>query len=96
MTLYYEIDNEKIKKANGSDDFKLLRSLWKLANPAIRTRLESPPPNICNTSMLVFQTSVAFLVVDLTGKATESSFGNELCNIRCPKQRSCHWLDTHP
>jgi hypothetical protein len=87
MTLYHEIDNEKIKKANGSDEFELLRSLWKPANPAIRTRPESPPPNICNTSMLVFQTSVAFLVVDLTGKATESSFGNELCNIRCPNDK---------
>jgi Heterokaryon incompatibility protein (HET) len=87
MAWYHEIDNWKIKKANGSDGFELLRSLWKPANPAIRTRPEPPPPNIYNIPMLVFQTSVAFLVVDLTGKATESSFGNELCNIRCPNDK---------
>jgi hypothetical protein len=87
MAWYHEIDNGKIKEADGSDEFELLRSLWKPANPATKTRPEPPPPNIYNTPMLVFQTSVAPLVVDLTGKATESSFGNELCNIRCPNDK---------
>jgi hypothetical protein len=89
ITWYHEIDNWKIRHGNESDEFQELRSLWKPAspNPGPGQKPEIPPLDIFNIPLLVFQTSSAYLIVDLTGKNSEQSFDNELCNIRCPNDK---------
>jgi hypothetical protein len=83
MTGFHKINNIRLKKSKKSDDYEQLRSLWKPQGVSL-TKPQVPQPNKDDVSMLVFETSVALLVVDLRGKPSESSFDNELCNIHSP------------